>query len=141
GEQLASVLVAQEEARRARYMRDSEPPGVAIVVPIASFLFILGIIWVALFMRNRSLLERQKTLRMMVEQGAEIPPGLIAVPEKPKSDLRRGLILVCTSIGVAAFLFVVDEEHKAWSLSLIPFMIGVGYFLAHRVEEGAKDLP
>lgn len=141
GEQLSRVLIAQEEARKARYETDGEPPAVAIVVPVASFLFIIGLVWVYYFMRNRAQAERQQTLRMMVEKGTEIPPGLVASEQKHGSDLRRGVILVATSIGVAAFLFMVDDSDQAWSLSLIPFMLGIGYLIAHRLEEGAKDLP
>ncbi len=141
GEQLSRVLVAQEQARQARYESDGEPPAVAIVVPVASFVFVIGLVWVYLYMRNRAQAERQQTLRMMVEKGTEIPPGLVATEQKQGSDLRRGVILVATSIGVAAFLWMVDERREAWSLSLIPFMLGLGYLVAYRLEDGAKDLP
>lgn len=133
-DQLERLLLAREEVLKQRAEVDGDPPLVALLIPFAAFLFVLGLVAVPLWFRNRSQLDKQETLRLMVEKGAEIPPGLLATEERPRSDLRRGVILICTGIGVSLFLRIVEDGDSAWSLGIVPFMIGVGYLVTHWLE-------
>lgn len=112
---------------------------VAIIVPLAFFLFIFLIIGAIAYFSWRKDQQRHQTLRLMVEKGAQIPADLITRPERKKSDLRRGLVLVATGLGIAIFLAVADQSHTGgWSLGIIPALIGGGYLLAWRLE-GKKN--
>ncbi|MEL7304466.1 MAG: DUF6249 domain-containing protein [Myxococcota bacterium] len=133
-DQLERLLLAREEVLKQRAEVDGDPPLVALLIPFAAFLFVLGLVAVPLWFRNRNQLDKQETLRLMVEKGADIPPGLLATEERPRSDLRRGVILISTGIGVSLFLRIVENDDSAWSLGIVPFAIGVGYLLTHWLE-------
>jgi hypothetical protein len=125
----------EEEKERRHYDKGA----VAIVVPIAFFLFIFLIIGAIAFFSWRKDQQRHQTLRLMVEKGAQIPADLITRPERKKSDLRRGLVLIATGLGIAIFLAVADRSHSGgWALGIIPALIGCGYLLAWRLE-GQKN--
>ena len=111
---------------------------VAIVVPVSLFFFIVILVGTVQYLSYRKDQNRHKTLQAMVEKGANIPPELITPrPRRLGSDLRRGLILVLAGVGITLALLIVeapDKQPGAWSLGLIPTLIGVGYLLAWRLE-------
>jgi len=101
---------------------------------------IVGLIMYFSFSRSRSL---QKTVRMMVEKGQPVPEALLNPPpaQRQRSDLRRGIVLTMIGIGLMAFFGAVNEwEGGAWTLGLIPFLIGVGYLLVWKLDT-KKDNP
>jgi len=101
---------------------------------------IVGLIMYFSFSRSRAL---QKTVRMMVEKGQPVPEALLNPPpaQRQRSDLRRGVVLTMIGIGVMAFLGAASEwEGGAWTLGLIPFLIGVGYLLVWKLDT-KKDNP
>ena len=118
-----------------------------IAVPIVLIVFlaifglpvaIVGVILYFSFSRTRAL---HKTVRMMVEKGQEVPAALLNPPPvvRQRSDLRRGIVLVMVGLGLMIFFGAVNEwEGGAWSLGIIPFLIGVGYFLVWALDTG-KD--
>jgi hypothetical protein len=87
---------------------------------------------------------RQRTIRMMVEKGQPVPAELLA-PEiravRRRSDVRRGVIWAMVGLGVMVFFGAVNDwEGGAWSLGLIPFLIGLGYLIVWKLE-GKKHVP
>jgi hypothetical protein len=53
--------------------------------------------------------------------------------------MRRGVVLVMVGLGLMIFLAAVNDwEGGAWSIGLIPFLIGAGYLLVWKLE-GNKD--
>src|SRR5215813_1157930 len=95
---------------------------------------IVGLIMYFSFSRSRSL---QKTVRMMVEKGQPVPEALLNPPpaQRQRSDLRRGIVLTMSGIGLMAFFGGVNEwEGGAWTLGVIPFLIGVGYLLVWKLD-------
>jgi len=85
-----------------------------------------------------------RTVRMMVEKGQPVPEALLAPPPpavRQRSDMRRGVVLMMVGIGLIFFLAAVNDwEGGAWSIGLIPFLIGVGYLLVWKLE-GKKEIP
>lgn len=102
-------------------------------IAIVAFIMYFG------FSRNRMM---HKTIRMMVEKGQPVPAALLAPPPpavRQRSDMRRGVILTMVGVGVMLFFAAVNEwEGGAWTLGLIPFLIGLGYLLVWKLE-GKKD--
>jgi Domain of unknown function (DUF6249) len=120
-----------------------------IVVPIVAItlltvfgapVLIVGLIMYFSFSRQRAL---HRTVRMMVEKGQPVPEALLNPPpaQRQRSDLRRGVVLTMIGIGLMAFLGAASEwEGGAWTLGLIPFLIGAGYLLVWKLD-AKKDNP
>jgi hypothetical protein len=125
----------------------NEIPG--IVVPIVAItlltvfgapVVIVGLIMYFSFSRQRAL---HRTVRMMVEKGQPVPEALLNPPpaQRQRSDLRRGVVLTMIGIGLMAFFGAASEwEGGAWTLGLIPFLIGMGYLLVWKLDT-KKDNP
>jgi hypothetical protein len=87
---------------------------------------------------------RQRTIRMMVEKGQPIPAELLAPAARSvrrRSDVRRGVIWAMVGLGMMIFFGAVNDwEGGAWSLGLIPFLIGIGYLMVWKLE-GKNNVP
>src|SRR4029077_14790341 len=120
-----------------------------IVVPIVAItlltvfgapVLIVGLILYFSFSRSRPL---HRTVRMMVEKGQPVPAALLNPPpaQRQRSDLRRGVVLTMIGLGLMVFFGAVNDwEGGAWSLGLIPFLIGAGYLLVWKLDT-KKDNP
>jgi hypothetical protein len=121
----------------------------AMVIPLVGIVFltifgapvlIVGLILYFSFSRQRAL---HRTVRMMVEKGQPVPEALLNPPpaQRQRSDLRRGVVLSMIGIGLMAFLGATNDwEGGAWTLGLIPFLIGAGYLLVWKLDT-KKDNP
>jgi hypothetical protein len=123
----------------------SDVPWIAIPIVTIVFLTIFGtpILIVAVIMyfsfsKNRAL---HRTVRLMVEKGQPVPEALLNPPpaQRQRSDMRRGVVLTMVGLGLMLFLGAVNDwEGGAWSIGLIPFLIGAGYLVVWKLE-GKKD--
>ena len=121
----------------------------ALVVPIVAItlltvfgapVLIVGLIMYFSFSRQRAL---HRTVRMMVEKGQPVPAALLNPPpaQRQRSDLRRGIVLTMVGLGLMVFFGAVNDwEGGAWTLGLIPFLIGAGYLLVWKLDT-KKDNP
>jgi Domain of unknown function (DUF6249) len=101
---------------------------------------IVGLILYFSFSRSRAL---HRTVRMMVEKGQPVPAALLNPPPalRQRSDLRRGVVLTMIGLGLMVFFGAVNDwEGGAWTLGLIPFLIGAGYLLVWKLDT-KKDNP
>ena len=126
---------------------DDEDMGALMAIPIIGIIFttlfgapvlVVAAVMFFSYLKSRSL---HRTVRTMVEKGQEVPAALFAPPPvvRARSDLRRGVILLMVGIGLMTFLGAVsDWEGGAWSLGVIPFVIGLGYLLVWKLE-GRRD--
>jgi Domain of unknown function (DUF6249) len=122
----------------------------AMVIPIVGIVFltifgapvlIVALILYFSFSRQRAL---HRTVRMMVEKGQPVPEALLNPPpaQRQRSDVRRGVVLTMIGIGVTVFLGAASEwEGGAWTLGLIPFLIGVGYLLVWKLDTKRDNPP
>ena len=123
--------------------------GEDMAIPIVAIVFmsifgapvlIVAVILYFGFSRTRM---QHRTIRMLAEKGQPIPSGLLATPApavRQRSDMRRGVVLTMVGIGLMVWLGAVsDWEGGAWSLGLIPFLIGAGYLIVWKLE-GKKDI-
>jgi len=126
---------------------DDEDMGALMAIPIVGIIFttlfgapvmVVAAVMFFSYLKSRSL---HRTVRTMVEKGQEVPAALFAPPPvvRARSDLRRGVILLMVGIGLMTFLGAVNDwEGGAWSLGVIPFVIGLGYLLVWKLE-GRRD--
>jgi len=123
--------------------------GEEMAVPIVAIVFmsifgapvlIVAVILYFGFSRSRM---QHRTIRMLAEKGQPIPPALLAPPApavRQRSDMRRGVVLTMVGLGLMVWLGAVNDwEGGAWSLGLIPFLIGAGYLIVWKLE-GKKDV-
>ena len=103
----------------------------AILVPIAMFAMILGIVWVVTSARSRSRENIQKTIQAAISNHTELTPETIqalgARAAKPYADLRAGVILVAVAlgfIGLGLGVSTVDDVE----VNIVAIMAGVGAF-------------
>lgn len=95
---------------------------------------IVAVILYFSFSKNRAM---HKTVRMMVEKGQPVPESLLNPPPvvRQRSDLRRGTKWMLWGVGFMIFFGAVSGwDGGAWSLGIIPFMIGVGYLIFWRLD-------
>jgi hypothetical protein len=120
-----------------------------LVIPIVAItlltvfgapVLIVGLIMYFSFSRSRAM---HRTVRMMVEKGQPVPEALLNPPpaQRQRSDLRRGVVLTMVGLGLMVFFGAVNDwEGGAWTLGLIPFLIGAGYLLVWKLDT-KKDNP
>ena len=116
-------------------------PWIAIPIVLIVFLTIfglpvaiVGLIMYFSFSKSRNM---HKTVRMMVEKGQPVPEPLLIPPPvvRKRSDLRRGVTLLMVGAGLMVFFGACNDwEGGAWSLGIIPFLIGLGYLLVWRLD-------
>jgi hypothetical protein len=129
-EQLHQVMM--ERAKRPP--RPEEPPAVAIIVPVAFFLVVFATFAAAFYAGYRKERQRHETIRVALERGVSVPAALYVPERAPRSDLRRGVLLLCAGIGLLATLVATSSERGAWAASLIPILLGAGYLIVHVLE-------
>ena len=126
---------------------DSDASWIALPIVFIVFLAIFGtpvmIVAVILyfsFSKNRAL---HKTVRMMVEKGQPVPEALLRPTEpvlRNPSDARRGIIWMMVGLGIMIFFGACNDwEGGAWSLGIIPFLVGFGYILVWKLDVRKKE--
>jgi hypothetical protein len=118
--------------------------GAWMAIPIVGIIFsmvfgapvaIVFVIMMVNYFKARSL---HRTVRMMVEKGQPVPAALLSGPaaiSKPRSDLRRGVVLIAVGIAIVMFFGIDDGWNQgAWAVGLIPGLMGVGYLLVWKLE-------
>jgi hypothetical protein len=108
--------------------------GIAVLGVFGGPVFIFALLLYFAFSRNRLM---HRTIRLMVEKGQPVPEALLNPPPhvRKRSDMRRGVILLMIGIGLTLFFGAVNDwDNGAWTLGLIPLLIGVGYLLVWKLE-------
>jgi hypothetical protein len=119
-----------------------------IFIPITFFATIALVIWLIVSFRHRGRADKQQTIRLALEKGAELTPELmksISEPEPAKNrDLRSGLIWLSLGVGLALCgLAVPDPSGNALrgclSGAAFPFSIGVAYLIMWRYGSRSEN--
>jgi hypothetical protein len=127
-EQLQQVLIV-----RAKSGHDHGADLSETAVPIGFFGMVIGIVAIALYAGYRNNRQRHDTMRLVIERGGQIPPGLLAPPSQPKSDLRRGILLLGSGSGLGVLLLATHAGGSS-AAALIPVFLGLGYLIVYRLE-------
>jgi len=101
-----------------------------IVIPVALFLMLFGIVAVFLYFRHKTRQDMQVTMRAVIESGqplsAELLEEMTSALQSQRDDLRRGVILL--SVGAAILvLAVVSGEAEALGVAAFPICIALAY--------------
>ena len=103
-------------------------------VPIIMFLVLGVCVGLALHYRFKSRQEMQMTVRVVAESGHTMSPeALRELTEAlfpPRSDQRRGVLLLSVGVAFVVFAFLVDEGEAVGpllGLSAFPFLMGLTY--------------
>lgn len=95
-----------------------------------AFLAVVALIVIsAIRFRHATTRRRLDLARRMVEKGLEPPAELVGA--QSGSDLRRGLVLVSTGIGLV-LASMIGGDRSLSPAGLIPGFIGLGYLVSHR---------
>jgi hypothetical protein len=151
GEQIVKAMKDLQDFRlHQKELENKGNPAVSgTIVPIVAvgsfFTTITLVVLIPVFLQFRRNRLMHETMRNMVEKGMEIPTALLVPPEKPKSDLRRGIIGVSSGIGIILFFLALNGfgDKNPWAIGLIPLAIGIGYIVVWKLENkkvGTKDL-
>jgi hypothetical protein len=105
-----------------------------MLVPITLFTAIAVTIVLSIYFRYRSEANIQKTIQAAIEQGQQLSPEILdrlIHPEQKKTrDLRRGVILIATGLGIGVFGFLVGDDNAVrpmLAIGTLPFLIGIAY--------------
>ncbi len=115
-----------------------------LFVPVT---MVVLIVWFKSSERRKRDRFQAEIVMKAIENGQPVPADLFAAPRAPKkrrSPLYPGLICIGAGVGLALFGGVVGPTLRfveAWSLGVIPFMIGVAYVILYLVErkQGAGE--
>ncbi|MCA9696649.1 MAG: hypothetical protein KC431_03910 [Myxococcales bacterium] len=95
-----------------------------------AFLAVVSLIIIsAIRFRHATTRRRLDLARRMVEKGLEPPPELVGA--QVGNDLRRGLVLVSTGVGLL-LASMLGGDRSLSPAGLIPGFIGLGYLVSHR---------
>ena len=103
-------------------------------IPIILFLVMGTCIGLALHYRFKSRQEMQLTIRTIADSGNGMSPeALRELTEAlfpPRSDQRRGVLLISIGIAFVILAFLIDEGDAIGpliGLSAFPFLMGIAY--------------
>jgi hypothetical protein len=135
-EQILQLAREREITARERATQVPHVPAVATVSTIGLFTFlalvIIGTLWASALKDRR----KQDTLRAIIEKGGQIPPELLRPTRGLYSDLRRGIILIASGVGLTILLVSLRLPRSGvWTAGLIPGLVGVGYMIAWYFEK------
>jgi hypothetical protein len=107
-----------------------QPPAGGFRAFDLAFLAVVALIVIsAIRFRHATTRRRLELARRMVEKGLEPPPELVGAQNG--SDLRRGLVLVFTGVGLL-LASLLGGGRDLSPAGLIPGFIGIGYLVSHR---------
>lgn len=102
------------------------------------------------FRKRREMLD---TVRTAIQSGQTLPASFLeALDSKskpsPDSDLRKAVLLIALGLSGMTVLATVagDEAGRAWSIGLVPTLLGIGYLFLwkqsqKRQKAGSHDEP
>lgn len=110
---------------------------VAITGMLVGFGLPLLLVAIVLMYKHRKLKLTHETIVRLAEKGVPVPAELLEPPPGRSSGLRGGLVLI--GLGVGLSLFFLQAGTPAWSIGLIPGLMGVALLIAWAIESKARD--
>ena len=110
---------------------------VAITGMLVSFGLPLLLVAIVLLYKHRKLRMTHETIVRLAEKGMPVPPELFEPPPGRSSGLRGGLVLIGLGLGLS--LFFLQAGTAAWSIGLIPGLMGVALLVAWAIERNTRD--
>jgi len=109
------------------------------MIPIVMFVAMAFVFIVFFYLKFRTRLETQQTIRIALEKGTELSPEFmkqIGEPEPPKDrDLRRGMIWIAIGLGFVLLALGIREDDATGPMlgtASFPTLIGIAYLIMWR---------
>ncbi len=125
-----------------------------IVIPVAFFMTICGVIWLRSWRTITSERERQQTIRLAIERGQQLDAALVEKmlappnPKLPANPYTVPLGFLAAGVGLAVlglFLRQVGGDDAFWPVAGAGCMVailGAGLFLAVMLQQrNQRQLP
>ncbi|MCA9695448.1 MAG: hypothetical protein KC636_38070 [Myxococcales bacterium] len=109
--------------------------GGSLLLDLAFLGMLVITVIVVVRIRHRTEERRLELVRGYIERGMEPPVSLF--PSSARVDLRRGIVLMATGLGMLAASMVAHEATAIASFGpagLIPGFIGLGYLVSYTVS-------
>jgi hypothetical protein len=122
------------ELEKIKAAQTDEIPALVPLIVAIVFACPVALIGVILYYRHRRNRMLHQTIAAMIDKGTPIPPELLQPersPERPRDDLRGGLVLV--GVGLGLIFFFLAMHNNVWGVGFIPLMIGVGRLIAWKL--------
>lgn len=139
---------ALAELRRLEIQNSEDDGGMvlAFVMPFAAFIFVLTLMWIIFSYERKKDHNRHETIRVYLEKGLEVPPQLLIDKDNPQtwratSDLRKGIIWTVIGVGISVTVLILVGSDRGAVLGLIPVCIGIGYFIAAKLDPRPTQKP
>ena len=125
--------------------------GPDIIIPVILFLMPVAIVWLFQHFALRKRIEAFQTLRFAIEKGQPITPETLesmARMSSPIADLRRGIVFVAVSLGIAAFAGILagNRTGDEWpevmrgliGVAMLPLFVGFAFLGLHFFANESK---
>ena len=121
--------------------KDFMPSGFKIVFfPLFFFSFLIMLVVIPFYFNQKKSKARLNLLGKFIDKDKDIPKELMLPEKRTRSDLRRAIILISLGLSVGLFLYLLKLEENYWTISLIPTIIGIGYFLSFKFVKNNKSI-
>mgnify|MGYP003294740799 CR=1 FL=1 len=109
---------------------------IAIITPFACLVLIVFFIIKGITSRQR---EHNKLIEKAIENNYPLPDKFFDTPKRHKSRLQSSLVWLAWGIGTMGFFYIVDPTETAYSIGLIPLLVGVAKLITYFVEDHKKE--
>ena len=139
------LLEIEREKARVELKEEKNKLWIVWIMPFAGMGFTLALLSIIFGYSRKADQNRHETIRRYLEKGEVVPERLLIDPDNPRagkpiSDRRKGVIWTSIGLGIGAFLVISsDGSLKAGAFGLIPLFIGIGYFVAARLDPQPVD--
>jgi hypothetical protein len=115
---------------------ESNDAFVAITGMVVSFGLPLLLVAMVLFYKHRRVKMTHETIVRLAEKGVPVPPELLQPKSSRTSGLRGGLVLIALGAGLSIYFL---ERGGAWSIGLIPGLMGVALLVSWAIENKSRE--
>jgi hypothetical protein len=104
---------------------------VALGVPLGAFSMAVAIVALVGYFKHQARKQRAELIRLALEKGQPLPPGLLESPGPARNDLANGIRTIFAGLGLGLFLWLFKPERSLWAVGLMVAIIGLGQLVAH----------
>ena len=125
---IAQDGVSDEEFRRFLLSQPvaENPFGYA---PVVAAIGLFAVIIAAMYFASQREKRKQDFLFQFVEKGQQVPQELLPPKPSRQREIRRGVWLLCLSIGLGLVLYIASGQWVTAAWSLIPLLLAVASFV------------
>jgi hypothetical protein len=110
---------------------------VAITAMLVTFGLPLLMVAIVLVYKHRKLRMQHETILKLAEKGLPVPPQLLEPSRGARNQgLRGGLVLLALGAGLSIYFL---EKGGAWSIGLIPGLMGAALLVAWWIESKTRS--